>query len=189
MGPQRIRSAPVAATLADLAEQCLKKVPNHGPSSARVGNACIRVLARLPGTAPVAQLGRLRTRVKYAVGVQLVERALTEAAARAGLTPEELEEIAVPTFGLDAAGRLRRSVGGFVAEVRITGTDDVGLSWLSSEGRPKNSVPAAVREGHATELDQLKKSDQGHRDASGRSEISSRTPARIGPRDPARNLA
>ena len=148
---------PVARALADLAEQCLKKVPNHGPISARVGNACIRVLARLGGTEPVAQLGRLRTRVKYAVGVQLIEKALTEAATRAGLTPEELEEIAVPTFDLDETGRWQRSVGGVVAEVRITGTDDVVLSWLTSEGGPKKSVPAAVREGHAADLKQLKK--------------------------------
>ena len=52
---------------------------------------------------------------------------------------------------------MQRSVGGFVAEVRITGTDDVVLSWLTSEGGPKKSVPAAVREGHAAELKQLKK--------------------------------
>ena len=97
---------PVARALADLAEQCLKKVPNHGPSRHAVGNACIRVLARLGGTEPVAQLGRLRTRVKYAVGVQLIEKALTEAATRAGLTPEELEEIAVPRFNLDDAGTI-----------------------------------------------------------------------------------
>ena len=45
---------PVGRALADLAEQCLKKVPNHGPISARVGNACIRVLARMGGTEPVA---------------------------------------------------------------------------------------------------------------------------------------
>ena len=54
----------IATALADLAVQCLTKVPNHGPIAARVGNACIRALARLPGTAAVAQLGRLRTRVR-----------------------------------------------------------------------------------------------------------------------------
>ncbi|MEO8681219.1 MAG: DUF4132 domain-containing protein [Vicinamibacterales bacterium] len=84
----------VARALADLATHCLKKIPNHGAVSARVGHACIRVLARLPGTGPVTQLGRLRLRVKYAVARQLVDTAMREAAARAGITPEELEEIA-----------------------------------------------------------------------------------------------
>jgi hypothetical protein len=147
----------VPRALADLAEQCLKKVPNHGPVSARVGNACIRVLARLGGTEPVAQLGRLRTRVKYAVGTQLIEKALMEAATRAGLTPEELEEIAVPTFDLDKAGGVQWKVGSFVADVRITGTDGVALSWLTAEGTRQKSVPAAVREGYATELNRIKK--------------------------------
>jgi hypothetical protein len=147
----------VPRALADLAEQCLRKVPNHGPVSARVGNACIGVLARLGGNEPVAQLGRLRTRVKYAVGVRLIEKALTEAATRAGLTPEELEEIAVPTFDLDQSGRLQQSVGGFVAEVRVTGTDDVVLSWFTPQGAGQKSLPAAVRQAHAAELNQLKK--------------------------------
>jgi Domain of unknown function (DUF4132) len=147
----------IATALADLAVQCLTKVPNHGPIAARVGNACIRALARLPGTAPVAQLGRLRTRVKYAVGLQLVETALTEAAARVGVTPEELEEIALPTFDLDRTGTLRRTIGDYVAQMRITGTDDVELSWASSDGRAQKSVPVAVRNGHAEELAHLKK--------------------------------
>jgi hypothetical protein len=147
----------VSRALADLAEQCLKKVPNHGPVSARVGNACIRVLAGLGGNEPVAQLGRLRTRVKYAVGAQLIEKAMTEAATRAGLTQEELEEIAVPTFDLDEGGKLQRTLEGFVAEIRITGTDDVELSWLAPEGARQRSVPAAVRQAHAAELIQLKK--------------------------------
>jgi Domain of unknown function (DUF4132) len=149
--------APVPAALADLAEQCLKKIPNHGPVAARVGNACIRALARLPGMAPIAQLGRLQTRIKYVVGLQLVERALAEAAARVGVTPEELEEIALPTFGLDATGTLQRTIGDHVAQVRITGSDEVDLSWLSAGGRPQKGVPAAARKEHAAELAQLKK--------------------------------
>jgi hypothetical protein len=146
----------IATALADLAVQCLTKVPNHGPIAARVGNACIRALARLPGTAPVAQLGRLRTRVKYAVGLQLVDAALTEAAARAGVTPEELEEMALPTFDLDRTGTLRRTVGEHIAQIRITGTDDVALSW-ESDGRAQKTVPIAVRNGHAEELANLRK--------------------------------
>jgi len=147
----------VARALADLGVQCFKKIPWHGPISARVGNACIRVLARLPGIEPVAQLGRLRTRVKYAVGLQLIERAFAEAAAREHLDPEELEEVAVPTFDLDATGTLRRQLTDHTAEIRIAGSDEVVLSWTTSAGRRQKGVPATVRESHAQELGQLKK--------------------------------
>ena len=147
----------IGPAVADLAERCLKKVPNRGPVCARGGNACIRVLAHLPGHEPVAQLGRLRERVKYVVGRSLVEKALAEAAARAGLTPEALEEIAVPTFGLDRTGTLRQSIGGFVAEARITGSHAVSLSWSSPDGRRQKGIPASVRESHPAEIAALKK--------------------------------
>jgi hypothetical protein len=149
--------AAVPRALADLGEQCFKKIPGCGPVSARVGNACIRVLAKLNGHEAIAQLGRLRTRVKYAVGAQLIEKAQTQAAERAGLTPEELEEIAVPTFDLDGSGTLQQNVGDFVAQIRITGTDDVALAWLTASGKPQKSVPSAIRDAHATELNRLKK--------------------------------
>lgn len=147
----------VPGTLADLAERCLKKIPGQGPVSARAASACVRVLARLPGSEPVAQLGRLRERVKYVVARQMIEKALAEAAERAGLTPEGLEEVAVPTFGLDAAGTLRRTVGEFVAEIRIAGSHEVSLAWVTTDGARRKGVPAAVRAGHAPTVAELKK--------------------------------
>jgi hypothetical protein len=147
----------VPRVLADLAERCMKKVPNRGPICAGVANTCIRALGEMKGEAAVAQLGRLRARVKYSMGAQLINRGLTEAAVRAGLSPEELEEIAIPTFDLDRLGSLRRTVGAFTAEIRITGTDDVALTWSAADGRALKSVPAAVRQQHAGDLTGLKK--------------------------------
>ncbi len=150
-------NANVARALADMGAQCFRKVPNLGPISARVGNACVRTLGRLKGHEPVAQLGRLRTRVKYVVGLQLIEKALAAAAAREGIDPEKLEELAVPTFDLDASGALTREIGGHLAEIRITGSDSVVLSWKTSAARPQKSVPSIVRESHSAELARLKK--------------------------------
>jgi len=147
----------IGGAVADLAERCLKKVPGRGPVCARAGNACIRVLAHLPGHEPIAQLGRLRERVKYAVGRSLVEKALTEASARLGLAPEALEEIAVPTFGLDRAGTVQREIGEFAAELRIAGSREVSLSWISSQGRRQKGIPASLREAHGAELAAVRK--------------------------------
>src|SRR5262249_4153803 len=49
----------LAAAIGDLGLACLKKVPNFGAYSAKVGNACIWALGAMPGIEPVAQLGRL----------------------------------------------------------------------------------------------------------------------------------
>jgi hypothetical protein len=52
------------ALLATFAESALKKIPMLGAVSQKVGNACVNVLAELPGPGPVAQLSRLSRRVK-----------------------------------------------------------------------------------------------------------------------------
>src|SRR5207245_2042516 len=52
-------------SLGRLGEACYRKVPGVGPRSERVGNACVYALGVIAGTEAVAQLSRLRTRVKY----------------------------------------------------------------------------------------------------------------------------
>ena len=51
--------------LANFAEGALKKIPMLGAVSQKVGNACVNVLAELPGLAPVSQLSSLAQRVRY----------------------------------------------------------------------------------------------------------------------------
>ena len=43
----------------EVAEAALKKIPLLGAVSQKVGNACVNVLAELPGREPVSQLSRL----------------------------------------------------------------------------------------------------------------------------------
>jgi plasmid stabilization system protein ParE len=94
----------LASAVGDLAERCLKKIPGYGAFSPKVGHACLWTLGAMSGIEPVAQLGRLKQRVKYPVSLRLVDKALAEAARRASLSPEDLEEIAVPTYGLTGPG-------------------------------------------------------------------------------------
>src|SRR5262249_22237612 len=61
----------MAVAIGDLAQLCLKKVPNYGAYSAKVGNACVWTLGAMAGLEPVAQLGRLKQRVKYPVALRL----------------------------------------------------------------------------------------------------------------------
>ena len=63
--------------LANFAEGALKKIPMLGAVSQKVGNACVNVLAELPGLEPVSQLSRLAQRVKYDTAQRLIEEALT----------------------------------------------------------------------------------------------------------------
>ena len=101
----------ICQAVADVGLTCLRKIPNIGPISARVGFACVNTLAEMPGMDSVAQLTRMRAKVKYAVALKLIEKALNGAAERAGLSRDDLEDMAVPTYGLGADGQLSEPFG------------------------------------------------------------------------------
>ena len=152
--------AQVTHAVSNLAQACFKKIPSFGPLSAKVGNACLCTLARLPGFEPVAQLSRLRLKVKYAVALRMIDRALQEAAEKLGMSTEELEEVAVPTYGLDETGCLCEEFGEFTAELRITGTDSTELRWLKQDGKEQKAVPTVVKESFAAEWKEFKRTIQ-----------------------------
>ena len=155
---QCLEGETVPRALGDLAQAALGKIPGVGPRSAKVGNACIVTLGAMDGKAAVAQLSRLKARVKYQAAIGLIETALAAAAARANLPLEDLEELAVPAFGLDAEGRLREEFGGAIAELAVAGTSRAELIWTDRNGRLGRSVPVEVKQEHAEALKTLKRS-------------------------------
>ncbi|HEX5720157.1 MAG TPA: DUF4132 domain-containing protein [Thermoanaerobaculia bacterium] len=144
----------LAAALGSAAEACFRKIANHGPRNAKVGNACLETLSRLDNPSAVAQLSRLRTRVRHPSSRRQLETALDKAADRQGLTKGELEEMSVPTQGLTEVGLRREALGDFTAELQVTGTAAIELVWLK-QGKRQKSVPKTVKESHAEELKAL----------------------------------
>ena len=134
---------------------CLKKIPNIGARSHRIANACIWALGNVGSVAAVSQLQRLRTRVLYAQTRRLIDAALDAAASRSGVSRDDLDELAVPTFGLDA-GRLRATFGSFSAELTVEGVQQVSLRWFAADGTPRKGEPAEVKRGWPDELKGLK---------------------------------
>ncbi len=66
----------LCGVIAGFAEQCLRKIPNHGAVSQIAGHACVHVLAAISGPEAVAQLSRLSRQVRYATARRLVEEAV-----------------------------------------------------------------------------------------------------------------
>ncbi|HEX2080526.1 MAG TPA: DUF4132 domain-containing protein [Longimicrobium sp.] len=149
-----------AQAIGDLALLCAAKIPEIGQRSAKVLNACIAALGEMPGDAAMAQITRLRARVKYVQAQALIERTLLAAAARRGVPPGELEELAAPLFGMDEPGVLRQEEDGWTAEVRVTGTTSVETAWIAPGGARQKSVPAALKAGHGEVLKGLKKTEK-----------------------------
>ena len=146
----------VAHLLGDLAEICFKKIPVHGARCPRVANACLITLSLMKGPEPVAQLSRIQAKAKKPSARKMIEKAMSSAAAQQGVTPDELEEMSVPDFGLDLAGRRSMQIGDWSADVAIIGTRDVEFRWRKRDlEKTQSSVPADVKRDHADALKEL----------------------------------
>jgi hypothetical protein len=148
-------SEQLAVAVGDLAVRCFTKIPGIGALSSKAGNACIYVLSQLPGLRAVAQLSRLASRVRYKQALALVDKAMAECAKRASVSPIDLEELSLPTFGLDVDGRSRIEIGdGYAAELAVV-DDKATLTFLESKKRLKG-VPATVTAEYGEQLADLK---------------------------------
>lgn len=139
--------------LANLAEKCFQKIPQKGPASAAVGNACIYVLSEL-GLNGVAQLSRLKMRIKQSSTQGLIQRYLQVAAAKLQMQPEEIEDLAVPHFEL-SDGCIETQIGDYNATLSIESVQKVKIQWRKGDTLLK-SEPAPVKNNFKTELKSLK---------------------------------
>ncbi|MFF5311345.1 DUF4132 domain-containing protein [Streptomyces massasporeus] len=141
--------------LGALVETSLKKVAGLGPRNPKVANAGVIALARIDSEAALAELARLATRVTYKNTAKLLDTALEARACALGLSREEIEELAVPAYGLTDIGRAEHRLGEATALLEIRDSRAV-LSWRNAAGKPVKTVPAAVKRDHPDELKDLK---------------------------------
>jgi hypothetical protein len=141
-----------AGLLGRFAEKCFRKIPGIGARSVKLGNAALWALSAMaeePRAA--AELFRLREKVKYPSARKLIDGRLAELAAKAGKSVEALEDLSLPTFGLDEDGVARFSFGAVRAEITI-GPVASQVCWFSAAGKRVKSPPADLREHHAADI-------------------------------------
>ena len=149
----QVEDVGVCRALTSTAEACFRRLPGgSGLYSSRAGQAALYALQRMPGKEPVAQLVRLKVRVKSPWGLEEIEKALTVAREREGLTEVEVEELTLPTYGLDAESRLCESFGEFTVEVTLGGPEGTEWTWRAADGSTRKNVPASVRTAHGEAL-------------------------------------
>ncbi|MEM1253150.1 MAG: DUF4132 domain-containing protein [Cyanobacteria bacterium P01_H01_bin.21] len=142
--------------LGKLAVSAYRKIPGIGPRCVKLGNACVWALGQMPTTDAIGQLALLKVKVKFGTAQKGIEKSLTAAAEREGLPREEIEELAVPTYGLSDVGVRRESLGEFTAELEVTGTSSTVLRWIKADGKGQKSVPKAVKDNYSEDLKELK---------------------------------
>ncbi|MEM8604601.1 MAG: DUF4132 domain-containing protein, partial [Cyanobacteria bacterium P01_H01_bin.121] len=154
-------NAALAQALARVAVSAYRKVPVFGARCIRLGNACVWALGQLEGDLGVAPLAWLKVKVKLGTAQKGIEKALTATAKRINLPRAELEELSVPTYGLETVGLRQETLGEFTAELEITGSHSTVLRWFKADGTPQKSVPKAVKDHYAAELKELKQAAKG----------------------------
>ncbi|MFY1654383.1 DUF4132 domain-containing protein [Solwaraspora sp. WMMB762] len=138
-----------------LVEVMLRRLPGIGPAGPKVANAAVGVLGRLDGDAALAQLARLSARLTYKGTRNEVDKALDTRAAALGIGRDEIEELAVPDYGLSDVGRHEVTVGGCRVEL-LAGGGAVAVTWHNDAGRVVKSPPAAVRRDHPQVVAEIK---------------------------------
>jgi hypothetical protein len=151
-----LKGEPVCRALANGVEGGLRKLPNGGLYASSIAKACIAALEVMPGSDGVAQLLRLKHRVKSPWGQEEIQKALASAVNRSGVSVTELEEITTPTFDLDSTGALQKKAGPFTAQLQITGTHEVTLSWLDSDGKALANAAKSLKP-HGDEVKSAKR--------------------------------
>jgi len=134
-----------ARAVADFGIACLRKIPMLGAVSQKVGFACAQALGAMECSEAVAQLTRLRAKVKYNVARRLIEKSLQQAAERSGLTVQELEDISVGHYGLGAQGKAETAIGDAKAIVHLGEDGHVGVAWHSADGKPAKAAPSHIK--------------------------------------------
>jgi len=148
--------------LGHMTQLAFTKVDGYGTWAERAGNAGIWALGQMPGGVGVGPLARLRTRLRDRGALKLIAAAIESAAKAAGMSVDELEDLAVPTGGLGADGMRRGSFGaeGSAALTLDAASGRVRLEWFGAEGKPRKAVPAGVKREFAAEVKALKAAEE-----------------------------
>jgi hypothetical protein len=144
----------------DAAEICFKKIPNVGPRAPKIGNACLWALANQPSKAALAQLSRIKSKAKHASTRTTLEKALTIASEKTGMSAPDLEELGVPSYGFQKIGESRLTFEEGAALLQITDRLAVELSWVDKNGKSKKSIPAAISARAPTEIEAIKRTEK-----------------------------
>ena len=142
----------MASAIGDFGLACLRKIPMLGAVSQKVGFSCVQALGLMECNEAISQLTRLRAKVKYSVAQRLVEKCLNEAAERGGLTIDELEDFAVPSYSLDAEGKTEQTIGDAKAIVSLSEDGHVAVIWRNTDDKFVKSVPSHIKKAFAKEV-------------------------------------
>lgn len=140
--------------VATFTDASLRKA-DMGPLNPKCANAGVIALGALESEAALGHLARLAANVTFKVTLRIIEAALESIAEPRGVTRDELEEMAAPTFGLAEVGGLSVALDGTTAVMQVVGSK-AELSFITGAGNTVKAAPATVKAYHGAKLAELK---------------------------------
>ena len=131
--------------LSELAWHSYEKIPSVGARYQSIGNACLFALYRSKGLGGIAQLSRLRMRVKLNNVQTLIGKYLDESAQERGVDRQEIEDMAVDDFSL-VDGKREWQFNNYSCCLQVTGVGKSDLLWFKPDGSLQKTVPTFIKE-------------------------------------------
>ncbi|NBA84815.1 DUF4132 domain-containing protein [Emticicia sp. CRIBPO] len=145
--------------LCRLAEKCCKTIPYKGPLAPSIGNACIFALSEAKNFKGIGQLSRLKLRIRQTNTTSLIEKYISEAAKKLGISSDEIEDISVEDFDL-VDGVREYKFEGFKCVLEVIGAGKSSLRWFKEGGTEQKTVPLSVKEGYTNKLKEIKETQK-----------------------------
>ncbi len=128
-----------------MADKGYKKIPSVGATSAIIGNGAVYTLANSKGLEGVSQLTKLKVKITKPSIKKTIDKHLKVLSEKRNLTISQIEEMAVPDFGL-VDGEITKEFGDFKLNFKITGIGKTEMIWIKSDGGTQKSVPSVVKD-------------------------------------------
>lgn len=150
----------LTSLVGDVAIIAFRKIPDVGPNSRKVGNGCLWALANKSTPNALAQITRIKSTAKHFSTRKTLEKAVDVVSKKTGKSVADLEEMGVPTHGLQHVGECRITFDTGTAVLRINDFLGADLSWLEPNGKIRKSIPAAVTSKEPEQIKELKRNQK-----------------------------
>jgi hypothetical protein len=145
----------LARALGALASSAYRKIPEKGCRLPAIGNAAVAALGTMPGRDAIGQLALLKGKVKSIPEQRQIEKALAAASGRLDISADDVDELAVPAYGMHEVGRRREVLAECAAELVVDGPKAVLRFSNVSTGEAVRSIPASIKKDKPAEVKEL----------------------------------
>lgn len=141
--------------IVDLTEKSFKKIPQKGPAMLSVGNACLYILYNYNNFKGIAQLSKLKHKIKHSSSITIIEKYLKNASEKLNILPIEIEDQAVDNFDLE---NLKKSfkLDNYTCNLEIFGIGKTKIEFVKNDGTILKTIPTIIKNNYQNELKEIK---------------------------------